>query len=144
MNNLYKHIISALILIAFVSCEVVDNINYIQVTITGQAFVRQIDKSDPKSYKPVEGVPVEMELVKAGGERFQKTGITGSNGSTSITTVFNLYKEQPIEFKARLINSPDQFLKTKLAWKDADYYAQMDDSGHRILQWELNVHFDIP
>lgn len=64
-----------------------------------------------------------MELIKAGGERFQEIGTTGIDGTTSITTVFNLYNEQPIEFKARLVNSPSQIQSDKLTWNQADKIA---------------------
>jgi hypothetical protein len=86
-----------------------------------------------------------MELVKAGGERLHEIGTTGSDGSTSITTVFNLYKEQPIEFIAKLVNSPDQLKKEKLTWEQADGMAiSQDEKGPRTMSYTFTVIFGMP
>ena len=146
MNYLNKCIFCILILISFIRCEEVEkDFNYIQVTATGKVFTVFLENNTLYMDKIIAGVPVDMELVKAGGERLHEIGTTGSDGSTSITTVFNLYKEQPIEFIARLVNSPDQIKKDKLTWDQADEFASDDGKGSlRTMRYTLNVTFGIP
>ncbi|MFC0875811.1 hypothetical protein ACE01N_04410 [Saccharicrinis sp. FJH2] len=129
------------------SCgETEESFNYIQVTVTGTVTLVQREDNVYKMDEPYAGEPVNMSLIKAGGERFQETGSTGSEGETSITTVFNLYKEQPIEFIAVPVNYPELAKSGTLTWEQADKLAY--DSGQpsklRTLSHEIWVIVGIP
>jgi hypothetical protein len=71
----------------------------------------------------IEGTPVKMSLIKAGGERVEDTGITDVQGSTSITATFNLYKEQPIAFKAIMEEEPFAYNSKEISWEQAENAA---------------------
>ncbi|MFB6317754.1 hypothetical protein [Saccharicrinis sp. FJH54] len=128
--------------ILLLSCgETEESFNYIQVTITGTVSVVKIIDGVYELDNPVAAEPIDMTLIKAGGERFQETGTTGTGGKTSITTTFNLYKEQPIEFIAVPVNHPEEAKSGKLSWEKANDLA--DDSGDlsklRTLSYEIYV-----
>ena len=58
-----------------------------------------------------------MLLIKAGGERVDGSGTTGSViGETTLHGTFNLYKEQPIDFNAKLISNPMVIGSDKVIW----------------------------
>lgn len=143
-----KASIILLVIVCLCACEEADEtFNYIQVTVTGNVSVVQyIDDHAYDLDKPIAGEPINMMLIKAGGERLEETGTTGTGGKTSITTVFNLYKEQPIEFFATPVNHPEQARSGKLTWELADELA--GGSGHsselRTLNYEIYIVVGIP
>jgi hypothetical protein len=137
-----------LIISMFLNCDELEkNFNYIEVTVTGIAQVVVFDTEKNTMYmdKPVAGEPVEMKLVKAGGERVEETGITGADGKTSITAKFNLYKEQPIEFVGKPVNYPEQVASVNLTWEEVDKTAFGNGMGEpRTASRELILTFGKP
>ena len=105
--------------------EVLDKINYIEVTVTGKVAVMYFDVATNTilADERIAGTPVNMSLIKAGGERVEDTGITDGQGSSSITGTFNLYKEQPIAFKAVMEEEPYSFNSKEITWEQADQAA---------------------
>jgi hypothetical protein len=133
--------------IFLLSCEETEeSFNYIQVTITGTVSVVKIVDDVLELDNPVAAEPIEMTLIKAGGERFHETGTTGTGGKTSITTTFNLYKEQPIEFIAVPVNYPELAKSGTLTWEQADKltYDSGQPSKLRTLSHEIWVIVGIP
>jgi hypothetical protein len=61
--------------------------------------------------------PIDIKIIKAGGERFEGVPTTDSNGCTSAHTTFNLYKEQPIVAKAYPTYHPYLFQQKTLEWE---------------------------
>lgn len=143
-RTMYKFIFFILILISVSGCEELEkHFNYINVTITGKVVV--FEYKDEYNLNYVVGEPVEMSLIKAGGERVQETGTTGNDGATSITATFKLYKEQPIEFFAQVVNHPNLFDSTKLTWEQADGDAAGDGIGEaRTAEYYYYFEFEIP
>lgn len=143
---MYKYLICILISFSFLSCEEVEkNFDYIQVTVTGSVVAVRLEDNTLIMDEFVSAIPVDMALVKAGGERFQEIGTTGNDGTTSITTVFNLYKEQPIEFIARLVNHPEQIKSQKLTWEEALEVSTGDGTGSpRTASYKFVLYFGIP
>ena len=110
----------------FIRCdEVLDKINYIEVTVTGKVAVMYFDVASNiiLADERIAGTPVNMSLIKAGGERVKDTGITDGQGSTSVTATFNLYKEQPIAFKAIMVEEPFSYNSKEITWEQADKAA---------------------
>lgn len=143
--NCLKYIIVILLMISFSACEEVEkDFIYIEVTVTGVVEIVVLENNTLMMDKPVAGEPVEMKLIKAGGERLEEIGTTGNGGTTSITTVFNLYKEQPIEFIAKLVNYPEEIKKDILTWEVADRNAIRNKKGEpRKLTHKLQLTFGI-
>lgn len=57
-------------------------------------------------------------LIKAGGERIEDIGTTGGGlGHTTIHGSFNLYKEQPIDFNAKLVSNPMVIGSDRVTWE---------------------------
>ena len=102
---------------------------------TVQVGKYDFDKSEWKGV--VEGEAVEMSLIKAGGERVDETGTTGTNtGETTIHAVFHLYKEQPIDFKAKLVSNPMIVGSKRVEWDEvrrtARYNGEKDPRTNAV------------
>lgn len=108
--------------------EVLEKFNYIEVTVTGKVGVVYFDVATNTIHAddPISGTPVKMSLIKAGGERVEDTGITDAYGGTSITGTFNLYKEQPIAFKAIMEEEPFSYDSKQLTWDEVEGFATGD------------------
>ena len=139
-------IVCAFILLTLFSCEEAEKtFNYIEVTITGEAILVELEGDILIMDRGLEGEPVEMSLVKAGGERFDDTGTTGFGGITSITTTFNLYKEQPIKFIARPVNYPELLQSVYFTWEEAESIAGGGGLGQpRTASKKLSLIFGVP
>ncbi len=111
--------IPLLIIIFFLyGCEVLEEFNYVVVNVTGTVQVALFDFENSKWQEKLNGEAVEMALIKAGGERFEDIGTTGGGeGTSSIHTTFNLYKEQPIDFKAKLVSNPMVIGSDRIEWE---------------------------
>jgi hypothetical protein len=110
-----------LILLVFVflsGCEVLEEFNYVVVSVTGTVVVANYDFDNSNWGDAIDGEVVEMSLIKAGGERVDGTGTTGGGvGQTTIHGTFNLYKEQPIDFKAKLVSNPMVIGSDRVEWE---------------------------
>lgn len=138
-----KITLSILVLLLFIRCdEVADKFNYIEVTVTGKVAVMyfEVETNTILADERIAGTPVKMSLIKAGGERVEDTGVTDVQGSTSITATFNLYKEQPIAFKAIMENEPFSYNSKELTWEQAENAAIGDGiKNPRTAAMELYV-----
>ena len=98
--------------------EVMENFDYVIVTVTGTVAVTEYDFDNSKWGEALEGEAVEMSLIKAGGERIEDIGTTGGGGGqTTIHGSFNLYKEQPIDFNAKLVSNPMVIGSDRVTWE---------------------------
>ena len=77
-----------------------ETFNYVKVEVKATVEVLGQTNAGLLANKHIAGESVEMRLIKAGGESIQEIGVTGADGITQIWASFNLYREQPIEFKA--------------------------------------------
>lgn len=106
------------VFVLFAGCEVLEEFNYVVVSVTGTVGVANYDFDNSKWGAALDGEVVEMSLIKAGGERVEGTGTTGGGvGQTTIHGTFNLYKDQPIEFKAKLVSNPMGIGSDKVTWE---------------------------
>ena len=118
-----KTILVLILTFLFLSCtKQPPQFNYIVASVAGWVKVLKFDESSSE-WKLVDGEGVEMALIKAGGETVDGIGIT-YGGETTITAVFNLYKDQPIEFKAKLVNHPAVSGYSILEWDTVDFLAK--------------------
>ena len=75
--------------------KLLDKPDYIFVTV--YCKVKVVIHNDSDTSFPAEGVFLEVEIIKAGGERLSEYRLTGANGvTTGVTEGFKLYREQPI------------------------------------------------
>lgn len=101
--------------------EVLEKFDYVVVTVAGTVHVLEYDFDNSKWLSAIEGEAVEMTLIKAGGERIEDIGTTGGGvGQTTIHGSFNLYKEQPIDFKAKLVSNPMIIGSDRVEWSYVD------------------------
>ena len=120
-----KGILLVVIILAIsFACEKNEEFDYIEVNVIGEVKVINPILENGAWGGIVGGELVKMSLIKDGGERVDYIGTTRSNtGETTIQAVFNLYKEQSIEFEAKLVNHPEIFDYTGTRWKDVDRAA---------------------
>jgi hypothetical protein len=115
-------ILLLVLFLIFEGCEIFEEFNYVKVNVTGTVHVAKYDTEKSEWGETIDGEAVEMILIKAGGERIEGTGRTGGgDGQATIHGTFNLYKEQPIEFKAKLVSNPMVIGSDKIDW---DYVNQ--------------------
>ena len=86
--------------------------NYVDVSVIAEFCV-----INDTTKTPVEDMPIIVEIVKAGGERFEGVPRTSSDGCTSAHTHFNLYKEQPIVARAYPLYNADLVQEKTLPWE---------------------------
>ena len=78
-------------------CEELSKPDYITVNVICDISVYAQYANDPNSNQPVVDALVNVEIVKAGGERVTKKLKTDSLGNCeSVTATFKLYRDQPI------------------------------------------------
>ena len=127
--------------------EVAESFNYVVVTVTGTAHIWINEFVENKEVsKDLSDEPIEMSLIKAGGERVDDIGVSGSSGLTTLTAIFNVYKEQPVEFKAKSVNHPSHLGSDKVSWDYIDKNAKTPDNnktGPRILKVGLIVNMQL-
>ena len=90
----------------------VENQEYIVVSINAEFCV-----INDTTKTPVEDMPIIVEIVKAGGERFEGTPRTSVEGCTSAHTSFNLYREQPIVARAYPLYNAELVQEKTLPWE---------------------------
>lgn len=113
-----KIILLLLPLLSCSACEELEEFDYVVVTVTGTVQVAFYDFENAAWGDAIPGEAVEMVLIKAGGERVEETGTTGGGeGMTSIHASFNLYKEQPIDFKAKLLSNTMIIGSDRVTWE---------------------------
>jgi hypothetical protein len=121
------------VLLCSTECEEVDELfNYIVVTVEVNAYSKwSINEVAPAQ-------PIIISAQKAGGELVQEKTVTNSSGYTSLTAVFNLYKEQPIEARACLVLFPEVCDYASITWEDVSFRAkEPTDKGPKTYHWEV-------
>jgi len=77
-------------------------VNFIEVYVNTDVCVSFTDGKTPPQSIMWSGAQIEIQIIKAGGERVQFDKYTSSGGCTETASGnFRLYKEQPIEVKVR-------------------------------------------
>jgi hypothetical protein len=86
--------------------------DYIVVTVNAEVCViddfLQIPKAD---------CPIDIRIIKAGGERFEGVPMTNSKGCTSAHATFNLYNKQEIVAKVYPTYYPELYQEQTLPWE---------------------------
>ena len=93
-------IVVLLICVGLSGCEELEELDkpdYILVRV--YCKVEAVIHDDSGASLPAEGVYVEIEAIKAGGERVSQRGLT----PTGMTAIFKLYREQPITCIANVV-----------------------------------------
>ncbi len=81
-----------------------EEVNFIVVYVSVDVCVSFTDGKVPPESVMWSGAQIEIQIVKAGGERVQFDKYTGSGGCTEAASgVFEVYKEQPVEVIVRPI-----------------------------------------
>ncbi len=113
-------IVVLFICVVFSGCQEVERVlgpaeeskNYIVVTVVADICVFNNTDNSPSVNEPV-----RIQIIKAGGERFDEVVTMSSEGCSSATAVFNLYNEQPIEAHAYPVNHPENYESYTLPWE---------------------------
>ena len=85
---------------------------YIVVTVNLEVCVM-----DDFLQKPQANAPIDIRIIKAGGERFEGIPTTNSEGCTSAHATFNLYNKQEIVAKVYPTYYPELFQQQTLPWE---------------------------
>ena len=92
-------------------CEELEELNkpdYIWVHV--YCHVKVVIHNDSDTSLPAKGVFVKLEIIKAGGERRSERFYTDAQGTTSLSEIVQLYREQPITCIANVdLESAEQF-----------------------------------
>ena len=138
MKTITKSIITAILcfLLSFNGCDLFEeSFNYIVVTVH-----LTVDVLDGEP-----GMAVKMAAQKAGGELIQETGTLGNSQTTSLTAVFNLYREQPIEVRADLVGYPTIWAYKNLFWETVEKDAkEPEDKGPKTYGWNVTLYLFVP
>jgi hypothetical protein len=116
-------------------CEEVEELfNYIVVTVNVHAYSKWTFD------EPAKAQPINICVQKAGGEKVEERLVTNNDGYTSLTAVFNLYKEQPIEASACLFLFPECCDYASITWEDVSMRAQKPtDKGPETYTWNVSL-----
>jgi hypothetical protein len=105
--------------------------DYITVNVTTKGIVRskKVGSSILMCYQPLQSLTVRVDVIKAGGERFNLFAETGMDCDFQTESVsFKLYREQPIEIKAYSEQVPGGVTQVEgtdyLSWDEV--YPQFD------------------
>ena len=105
-------------------CEELSKPDYITVNVICDISVYAQYANDPNSNQPVVDALVNVEIVKAGGERVTKKLKTDSLGNCeSVTATFKLYRDQPIAAIAAVLYPAET---------DYLYFVSKDDTSHHF------------
>jgi hypothetical protein len=126
-------------------CEFLEQEDYITVNIKAYIVVSLINAQGiTVTNDTAEGVLVHIWMVKDGGERITFDKYTENSGGVVVTGSFKLYKEQPIECSAGVVDSyktykPGQVDAETLTWETVD--AAADFGG--TYAWEVYLFPDL-
>ena len=110
-----------LLLTTFLSgCDELENVlgesekivDYIVVTVNAPVCVY-----NKTTEAPLVGEPVRIQIIKAGGERFDEVLYTDVSGCTSAAISFKVYNKQTIDAYAYPVNHPYVFDEYHLPWE---------------------------
>lgn len=107
----------------------IENQEYIAVTVIAQMC---IINDTFQTYLVNE--PVDIKIIKDGGERFEGVPSTDANGCTSAHATFNLYNKQSIVAKAYPTYYPYLYQQKTLPW-------EVVESGSVQKAYTWNVYF---
>ena len=107
----------------------IENQEYIVVTVNAEICVINDTFQTPKVDEPV-----DIKIIKAGGERFEGVPKTNTEGCTSAHTSFNLYNKQSIVAKAYPTYYLELFQEKTLPW-------EVVKSGSIQKTYTWNVYF---
>ena len=103
------NIIFLFLIIGLSGCDELEDLNkpdYINVFVNCKVNVvlfPKMDSMDDPQTLPAKFLQLNVEIIKAGGERVDGTVSTDSNGETNIVSAsFKLYREQPITCMANV------------------------------------------
>ncbi|MDG6218635.1 MAG: hypothetical protein QCI00_04250 [Candidatus Thermoplasmatota archaeon] len=122
-------IVFSFLMVGFSGCEELEESdpNYIVTTVTAN-INSEYFITETEGYPNV-GVNVRVQIIKAGGERIDEIVSTDSNGWTSATATFKVYKEQPIEIIANLVDYPSVHDSDKITWEEIKINTPYSKTG---------------
>jgi hypothetical protein len=131
------------ITLSFSGCELLEEEeNYITVYIRVHCNVVLFNnQGEWVTAKDPINIPVRIQMIKDGGERFTFNIVTGTSGYTDpVDGNFKLYKEQRIEVTAETVSGFEDFYEYKagfamLTWAEVD--AAADFGG--LYSWSPTV-----
>ena len=103
MNNKIAIVVTVFILlsIGLCGCDELDlnKPDYINVTVICTAKITLLDVTTSETSTPSGVIKVNIEIIKAGGERVSQVVLTPESGgeTAEVSGTFKLYREQPIE-----------------------------------------------
>ena len=104
-------VVILLLAVGLSGCEELEELNkpdYIWVHVYCHVKVVIHNGSNPSF--PAEGIFVKLEIIKAGGERRSERFYTDARGTTGLSEIVQLYREQPITCIANVdLESAEQF-----------------------------------
>lgn len=136
MNHTLKTVILMGIMVNLLSCSK----DYDYITVTCNVKVQTMENVSTA----VPGVKVYVLVQKAGGEKVEEQLTTSTQGETSVTAVFNLFREQPIVAAASLDKL--YYVSETLTYEEIQYSPQVRDvEGPKYYTWQPTlVLFVIP
>jgi len=119
------------ITLSFSGCELLEEeADYITVVVVADVLVGLLDyQGYPLEIDFAEGVPIQITMTKAGGERTIVNRVTDVAGSVDgATGTFKVYKEQPVECIATATGSYKDYATVApdydtLSWEQIDAAA---------------------
>ena len=133
-------VILLFVTICFSGCEILNNKpDYITVHCSALIFGRLLDENNNALEEIPVGLPITVDFIKDGGERFTLPCEITKYGDALTTTVsFKLYREQPIDARITVQGGYNTYLPTiriqeqMLAWETVK--SNVDFGG--VYDWE--------
>ena len=89
-------------------CPDLDPIEYVEFTLTTTVKVQFVDAYPEGKAIPLNpnGTVIKIGIVKAGGERCEKTLTVGIDGTATLVCTHHVYKEQPVTAATVFVQIP--------------------------------------
>jgi hypothetical protein len=139
-------VILIFVTLCFSGCEILEEKpDYITVRCTASILVSILDKNNNTLNEHPINLPIRVDFIKDGGERFTLQCKTGTFGVAEIETVsFKLYKDQPIEAEMTVQGGYMDYVPTStfqsqtLTWKMVHVIGGEDFGGEYT--WTPNFY----
>jgi hypothetical protein len=129
-----KRLLFLSILVTFFSmgmegCPDIDPLNYVVYTHTAHVEVQFVDPDGNPSMGSVSNVPLQVTIVKDGGERCTETLVTDTTHKAALICTFNVYKEQPVDASVDIL---DQNYSAGSAWCGTSWDTIFQNCGKKF------------
>ena len=133
-------VVAMLLFIGIGGCEDFDieacaGANYITVIVEARVYATVTDHFDTV---PWSGAVLNVEIVKAGGERVSEQRTTDSGGNTEpVNATFKVYKEQGVQAIARVVSGPMPEFMGVESWDPQKLHIS---NNYAFISWEDIEH----